>query len=128
MNTMAYKGYEALVQYDEDAEILHGEVLNLKDVITFQGRSVAELKQAFADSRCAGSAARNPKNHFPDNSSFAWSRRFTGLWSVPPGGPGSASTSGWPQRWSGQRSAEYRSTRAALAPFPLGRAPAISAP
>ena len=50
MNTMAYKGYEALVEYDEDAEILHGEVLNLKDVITFQGRSVAELKQAFADS------------------------------------------------------------------------------
>jgi predicted HicB family RNase H-like nuclease len=50
MNVMTYKEYEALVQYDEDAEILHGEVLNLRDVITFQGASVAELKQAFADS------------------------------------------------------------------------------
>ena len=50
MNVMTYKGYEALVQYDEDAEIFHGEVLALRDVITFQGASVSELKQAFADS------------------------------------------------------------------------------
>lgn len=50
MNTMTYKGYEAVVEYDEGAELFHGEVLNLRDVITFQGQSVAELKQAFADS------------------------------------------------------------------------------
>lgn len=50
MNTMTYKGYEAIVEYDEDAELFHGEVLNLRDVITFQGQSVAELKQAFAGS------------------------------------------------------------------------------
>jgi len=50
MNTMTYKGYEAIVEYDEDAELLHGEVMNLRDVITFQGQSVAELKQAFTDS------------------------------------------------------------------------------
>ena len=50
MNVMTYKRYEALVQYDEDAEIFHGEVMNLRDVITFQGSSVAELKQAFAAS------------------------------------------------------------------------------
>jgi predicted HicB family RNase H-like nuclease len=50
MNVMTYKGYEALVQYDEDAEIFHGEVMNLRDVITFQGSSVKELKKAFADS------------------------------------------------------------------------------
>ena len=50
MNTMAYKGYEALVSYDEDAELFHVEVMNLRDVITFQGKSVAELKQALAES------------------------------------------------------------------------------
>ena len=50
MNTMTYKGYEAIVQYDEDAELFHGEVLNLRDVITFQGRSVGELKAALVDS------------------------------------------------------------------------------
>ena len=50
MNTMNYRGYEAVIAYDEDAELFHGEVLNLRDVITFQGNSVPELKQAFADS------------------------------------------------------------------------------
>jgi predicted HicB family RNase H-like nuclease len=50
MSMMHYKGYEAVVEFDEEAEIFHGEVLNLRDVITFQGASAAELKQAFADS------------------------------------------------------------------------------
>lgn len=50
MNTMTHKGYEAVVAYDEEAELFHGEVINLRDVITFQGKSVAELKQAFAAS------------------------------------------------------------------------------
>jgi predicted HicB family RNase H-like nuclease len=50
MNMMTYKGYEALVQYDEDAELFHGEVVNLRDVITFQGSSVQELKRDLADS------------------------------------------------------------------------------
>ena len=50
MTMMTYRGYEAAVEYDEDAEIFHGEVINLRDVITFQGRSVSELKRAFAGS------------------------------------------------------------------------------
>ncbi|MDB5552584.1 MAG: HicB family protein [Rhizobium sp.] len=50
MTTMNYKGYEATVEYDEDAEIFHGEVADLRDLITFQGKSVAELKKAFAGS------------------------------------------------------------------------------
>ena len=50
MTMMHYKGYEAVVEFDEDADIFHGEVLNLRDVITFQGTSAAELKQAFAES------------------------------------------------------------------------------
>ena len=50
MTMMRYKGYEAAVEYDEDAEIFHGDVINLRDVITFQGRSVSELKKAFAGS------------------------------------------------------------------------------
>jgi predicted HicB family RNase H-like nuclease len=50
MNLMHYKGYEAVISLDPDAGILHGEVINLRDVITFQGRSVDELTKAFADS------------------------------------------------------------------------------
>ena len=50
MTMMSYKGYEAVVEFDEDADLFHGEVVNLRDVITFQGESVQELKRAFAES------------------------------------------------------------------------------
>jgi predicted HicB family RNase H-like nuclease len=46
---VTYKGYEAKVELDEQAGVFHGEV-NTRDVITFQGPSVKELKQAFEDS------------------------------------------------------------------------------
>lgn len=47
---MNYKGYHGQVTYDEEAKLFHGEVVGLKDVITFQGTSVDELEQAFKDS------------------------------------------------------------------------------
>lgn len=47
---MSYKGYTAKVSLDEEQRILHGEVQGLLDVITFEGRSVEELVQAFHDS------------------------------------------------------------------------------
>jgi len=45
-----YKGYAANIEYDPDAAILHGEVLGIRDVVTFEGRSVPEVLQAFQDS------------------------------------------------------------------------------
>jgi predicted HicB family RNase H-like nuclease len=47
-----YKNYigQLLLNEEEETEILSGEVINIRDVITFQGTSVAELKQAFIDS------------------------------------------------------------------------------
>ena len=50
MNTMRYGKYLATIKFDEDAGLFHGEVINLSDVVTFQGRSVAELKKAFKES------------------------------------------------------------------------------
>lgn len=47
---MQYKGYSGRVEYDDDAEIFHGEVIGLRDVITFQGTTVEEIKQAFKES------------------------------------------------------------------------------
>jgi len=47
---MTYKGYEAVAEFDEKAGIFSGEVINTRDVITFQGASVKELKKAFRDS------------------------------------------------------------------------------
>ena len=40
MNILEYKGYQGRFDYDPEADIFHGEVINLADVITFQGRSV----------------------------------------------------------------------------------------
>ena len=47
---MKYKGYTGIVEFDEDAKIFHGEVIGLRDVITFQGQSVDELEKAMVDS------------------------------------------------------------------------------
>lgn len=47
---MKYKGYFGEVTYDDEARIFHGEVIGLKDVITFQGTTVQELEAAFKDS------------------------------------------------------------------------------
>lgn len=48
---MKYKGYFGdIKEFDDEAGIIHGEVVGLKDVITFQGTTVQELKKAFHDS------------------------------------------------------------------------------
>jgi predicted HicB family RNase H-like nuclease len=47
---MKYKGYIGHVVYDPEAKIFHGDVVGLKDVITFQGTTVKELEKAFKDS------------------------------------------------------------------------------
>src|SRR5262249_7956623 len=47
---MEYKGYIGKVEYDDEAGIFHGEVINVRNVITFQGESVQELRQTFKDS------------------------------------------------------------------------------
>ena len=45
-----YQGYIGKVDYDDEAGTFHGEVINTRDVITFQGASVKELKKALKDS------------------------------------------------------------------------------
>ena len=47
---MEYKGYIGKVEFDPDANILHGEVIGIRDVVTFQGSSVAEIEKAFKES------------------------------------------------------------------------------
>ena len=47
---MNYKRYTATVEIDEEAAILFGTLAGIRDVITFQGRSVPEFVQAFHDS------------------------------------------------------------------------------
>jgi predicted HicB family RNase H-like nuclease len=47
---LTHKGYHGKVEFDDEAGLFHGEVVDLRDVITFQGKSVDELDQAFRDS------------------------------------------------------------------------------
>ena len=46
----AYKGYEAEVEFDADARVISGRVLNLRDIIYFEGESVDEVETAFKGS------------------------------------------------------------------------------
>ena len=43
-----YKNYTANVEYDAEANIFHGSVSNIVDVVTFQTASADELAQEFA--------------------------------------------------------------------------------
>lgn len=47
---MKYKGYIGQVEYDADAKLFHGEVIGLKDTITFQGTTVQEIEKEFKKS------------------------------------------------------------------------------
>ncbi len=47
---MKYKGYIGHVEFDDESGVFHGEVINTRGVITFQGKSVAELKREFKSS------------------------------------------------------------------------------
>ncbi len=70
---MTYKGYEGIVRFDEDAGIFSGEVMNTRDVITFQGLSVRELKRAFqesVDDYLEFCASRGEKPEKPFSGSF----------------------------------------------------------
>ena len=46
-NYLKYKKYVGTVQFDAEDYILHGHVLGINDVISFEGSSVAELEQDF---------------------------------------------------------------------------------
>ena len=47
---MKYKDYEAVISFDDEVETFRGEVAHTKDVITFQGKGLSELRKAFKKS------------------------------------------------------------------------------
>ncbi len=47
---LRYKGFSGRVEYDESVSVFHGEVLDTRDVITFEGTTVEELEAAFRES------------------------------------------------------------------------------
>jgi predicted HicB family RNase H-like nuclease len=61
-----YKGYHGKVEFDDEAGLFHGEVMDLRDVITFQGKSVDELQHAFRESVEDYLAFCEERNEEPD--------------------------------------------------------------
>jgi predicted HicB family RNase H-like nuclease len=49
MTTMMHDGYLATLEIDEEAAIIHGRVINTRAILTFEGETLAELKDAFAE-------------------------------------------------------------------------------
>lgn len=70
---MNYKGYSATFEVDTKAGIIHGEVLGLRDVLTFQAASVPELEREFEatiDDYLAWCAERGEKPDRPFSGQF----------------------------------------------------------
>ena len=47
MNNMTYRGYTAHMDFDNEDRIIVGRVVDIDDIITFHGTSVAEFESAF---------------------------------------------------------------------------------
>lgn len=47
---MKYKGYIGQVSYDNKDRMFYGEVIGLRDIISFCGKSVEELEKSFRES------------------------------------------------------------------------------
>jgi predicted HicB family RNase H-like nuclease len=65
---MKYLDYEAAITFDEEVRIFHGEVINIRDIVTFQGSTVQELEEAFhasVDDYLAFCAARGESPEKP---------------------------------------------------------------
>jgi len=49
MKPMKYKGYSARIEYSDEDECLVGRVAGVRDIITFHGESVKQIRQAFVE-------------------------------------------------------------------------------
>lgn len=50
MSIMHHGDYIARIDYDEEREVFHGRIVNLRDVVNFYGHTPEELKREFANS------------------------------------------------------------------------------
>jgi len=44
---MTYRGYDSKIEYSEEDNILHGKILGIRDVITFEASSTEDLEAEF---------------------------------------------------------------------------------
>ena len=49
MNKLHHKGYYGSVEYSAEDDVLCGRVLNINDIVTYEGRTVEEIKTHFVE-------------------------------------------------------------------------------
>lgn len=64
-----YKGYTGVFEFDPSIEAFHGRIVGLQDVVTFQGRSLDELRREMAESvddylELCGEAGKEPERPY----------------------------------------------------------------
>lgn len=47
---LKFRNYQGSIEYDEESETLHGKVLHVRDLVTYEAETAKELKKAFQDS------------------------------------------------------------------------------
>ncbi len=73
MNTLNHKGYLGSVEFSEADNLLFGKVLFINDLISYEGRTIADLKKAFSeavDEYLADCAATGKAPNKPFRGSF----------------------------------------------------------
>jgi len=48
-NYLKYKEYLGTVEYSTEDEVFYGKIFGINDLVTFEGQSVAEIKEAFEE-------------------------------------------------------------------------------
>lgn len=48
-NVLEYKGYTGTVEFSADDQVFFGKVAGIRDVVTFEGKSVAEINRSFKE-------------------------------------------------------------------------------
>lgn len=48
-NTMFYKGYDGSVEYSSEDHCLHGKVLNIISLVSYEGQTIDELENDFRE-------------------------------------------------------------------------------
>lgn len=72
-DVLTYKGYIGSVHYNAEDDVFHGRIEGIRDLISFEGRSVEELKKAFheaADDYLEFCSQVNKKPEKPYRGSF----------------------------------------------------------
>ena len=49
-NYLEFKGYKGSIEFSEEDKVFFGKIQGINDVVTFEGASIIELKEAFQES------------------------------------------------------------------------------